>query len=58
MEMYSLETLVLVGNPICYSCSALTKIENNGGLIKKTLQSYFNGKNVNFINPADSLPLV
>jgi hypothetical protein len=40
--MYSLDTLLLIGNPIVNSFPKLAKIENNVALLKKTLDLYFN----------------
>jgi hypothetical protein len=44
--MYSLDTLYLFGNPIVNANTALAKIENNVALLKKSLDSYFNGTSV------------
>ena len=39
--MWSIETLILVGNPIANSCPALASNENDQELLKKSLQQYF-----------------
>lgn len=41
--MYSLDTLLLIGNPIVNTNKALAKIENNATTIKKVLTAYFGG---------------
>jgi hypothetical protein len=41
IDMYSLDTLYLFGNPIVNTNPMLAKIENNQSQIKKALETYF-----------------
>ena len=41
LDMFSLDSLFLFGNPIVNSNSQLAKIENNSVQIRKALESYF-----------------
>ena len=43
LDMYSLDTLYLYGNPIVNSYPSLAKIENNVITLKKALDAYFGG---------------
>ena len=41
LDMFSIESLSLYGNPIVNSAPQLAQIENNQGMLKKALQQYF-----------------
>ena len=41
LDMYSLDTIYLFGNPIVNQNPQLAKIEGNQGTLKKALESYF-----------------
>ena len=40
-DMYCLETLILVGNPVINSCPELAKIEGNEAALQNALATYF-----------------
>jgi hypothetical protein len=41
LDMYSLDTIYLFGNPVVNQNPQLAKIEGNQGSLKKALESYF-----------------
>ena len=41
--MYCLETLILVGNPVCNSHPEIARIEGNDSALQAALSQYFSG---------------
>ena len=42
-DMYCLETLILVGNPVINACPELARIEGNETALQNALATYFSG---------------
>lgn len=42
-DMYCLETLILVGNPVCNSHPEIARIEGNDSALQAALNQYFSG---------------
>lgn len=41
--MYSIETIILVGNPVVNTCPDIGRIENNQDALRNALDKYFGG---------------